>query len=203
MKRIEICLWTMVVLLTSSWVSFGQVATGTPQFASFGGGPFDIINLGNLNVHFAVPILHKAGRGVDFSYDLSYDSSVWYPVVLNGNSSWQPVVNWGWRGPTEMSSGYVTFTQGAGSPSCFVGGTSFGMQFTESNWTYHDATGTPHAVSGTTTHYVGSAANCPADTALVPGTAVDGSGWVLSAVGTTVQKVTSASGRSSIQYRSI
>jgi len=194
MKRIAACLCTIVVLLTSSYLSFGQVATGTPQFGSFGGGPFDVVNLGNLNVHFAVPILHKAGRGVDFAYDLSYDSSVWYPVVSNGNTSWQPVLNWGWRGPTETTSGYVTFTQGSSSPACFFGGNSFGMQYTQSNWTYHDPIGSTHVFTGTTTHYVGSPAYCPADTPLTV-TAVDGSGWTLSAVGITVQKVTAASGK--------
>ena len=41
-----------------------QVATGTPPFGSFGGGPFDTVNLGNLNVHFGIPVVNKAGRGM-------------------------------------------------------------------------------------------------------------------------------------------
>ena len=52
-----------------------QVPTGTPPFGSFGGGP-DIINLANLNSHISIPVLNKAGRGTNFTYDLSYDSSV-------------------------------------------------------------------------------------------------------------------------------
>src|ERR1041384_1854178 len=51
--------------------------TGTPPFGSFGGRP-DVINLANLNAHLSIPILHKAGRGLNFVYDLTYDSSVWY-----------------------------------------------------------------------------------------------------------------------------
>src|SRR5882762_7159364 len=61
-----------IVLL--SGMCFGQEATGTPPFGSFGGGP-DTVNLGNLNAHISIPVVHKTGRGMPFSYDLSYDSS--------------------------------------------------------------------------------------------------------------------------------
>jgi hypothetical protein len=87
-----------------------QVATGTPPFGSFGGGP-DVFDLANLNVHLAIPVLHKAGRGTNFTYDLSYDNSVWYPVTANSTTSWQPVLNWGWRGVTEVSTGYVSVAE--------------------------------------------------------------------------------------------
>src|SRR5579884_3393382 len=56
--------------------SQAQVAKGTPPFQSFGGGP-DIINLGNLNVHYSFPVFSRAGRGSSFSYALGYDSSVY------------------------------------------------------------------------------------------------------------------------------
>ena len=92
-------------------VCFGQgPVTGTPPFGSFGGGPFDTINLGNLNVHFAVPVLNKAGRGMPFSYNLSYDSSVWYPVGTVGSQTWTPVFNWGWMAQTAVHTGYVSYT---------------------------------------------------------------------------------------------
>ena len=68
-----------------------QVVTGVPPFASTGGGPFDSINLGNLNVHFPIPIIHKAGRGIPFDYDLSYDNSIWYPVSNSGVLTWSNV----------------------------------------------------------------------------------------------------------------
>src|SRR5216684_1054598 len=89
----------LFVVLTVTGCAFGQVATGMPPFGSFGGGPFDTVDLGNLNVHFAIPILHKAGRGLPFNYDLSYDSSVWTPVGSSGSQSWQPAANWGWQSP--------------------------------------------------------------------------------------------------------
>ena len=59
----------MGALLLNLLASLGvaQVATGTPPYGSFGGGPFDTVNLGNLNVHFAIPVIHKAGRGMPFN----------------------------------------------------------------------------------------------------------------------------------------
>ncbi len=37
----------------------GQVPTGTPPLGSYGGTPFDVVNLGNLNVHFVIPVLSR------------------------------------------------------------------------------------------------------------------------------------------------
>src|ERR1700674_4384933 len=100
--------WLAAVLIVmGTAIASGQVATGTPAFGSFGGGPFDIVNLGNLNVHFSVPIFNKPGRGPSFSYNLAYDSSLWTPVSVSGNKVWQPAPNWGWQGPTEIHSGYI------------------------------------------------------------------------------------------------
>src|SRR6266478_8620752 len=85
-----------VLIALAPGIASSQVTTGTPPFGSFGGGP-DIINLANLNSHITIPVLHKPGRGMNFTYDLSYDSSAWYPVTSGGTTSWQPVFNWGWR----------------------------------------------------------------------------------------------------------
>src|SRR6266496_1932297 len=96
--------------ITTSLV-LGQVATGTAPFNSFGGGPFDAVNLGNLNVHFSIPVFHKAGRaGYNFTYDLSYDGAVWSPVVSGNTTTWKAAANWGWRGQTEVTTGYITYT---------------------------------------------------------------------------------------------
>src|SRR5690348_6666398 len=84
-----------------------QVQTGTPPFGSYGGGP-DIINLANLNAQLTVPVLHKPGRGLNFDYDLDYNSSVWYPVGSGGNQSWVPVFNWGWMSTWSGTTGYLT-----------------------------------------------------------------------------------------------
>ena len=91
--------YLMIVIMLTVGVASGQTppATGTPPFGSFGGGP-DVINLANLNSHITVPVLHKPGRGMNFTYDLSYDSSVWYAVTSGSTTSWQPVSNFGWAG---------------------------------------------------------------------------------------------------------
>src|ERR1700691_6032722 len=97
-----------IFIIFGTVMASGQVATGTPPFGSLGGGPFDTVNLGNLNVHFAIPVLHKAGRGIPFTYDLGYDSSIWTPGSSNGVVQWQPALYWGWRGQTEAKVGYVS-----------------------------------------------------------------------------------------------
>ncbi len=74
-----------------STIASGQVAGGTPGFGSYGGGPFDIVNLANLNVHLPITVFSKAGRGMPFNYTLGYDSSIWYPVGSSGNQSWRNV----------------------------------------------------------------------------------------------------------------
>src|SRR6266536_2128197 len=90
-----------VVYLVPFWLllvhlSVGQLIltpTGTPPFTSSSGGPFDSVNEGSLNVHFAIPVLHKAGRGIPFAYDLIYDSSLWAPVKsssLTETLQWTP-----------------------------------------------------------------------------------------------------------------
>src|SRR5437879_797767 len=99
MKRTHVLQFVSVVLILAG-LSSAQVATGTPKFNSFGGGPFDTVNLGNLNVHFAIPIVQKAGRGLPFTYSLAYDNSIWTPVSTNGTQSWQHSGAWGWQNAT-------------------------------------------------------------------------------------------------------
>src|SRR5678815_407923 len=101
MRHSVSCSAFVLVLVLTSGVAVAQLATGTPRFGSFGGGPFDTVDLADLNVHFEIPVVSKAGRGMPFTYSLSYDSTVWYPVGVSGNQNWQPVLNWGWRGSTE------------------------------------------------------------------------------------------------------
>ena len=47
-----------------------QVKAGIQPFNSYGGGPFDKVNLANLNVHFDIPVTSKGGRGAAFTYAL-------------------------------------------------------------------------------------------------------------------------------------
>jgi len=97
------------LLSISAGLASAQVATGTPPFSSIGGGPVDAINLANLNVHISIPVVNKAGRGRPFTYNLGYDSSVWYPVGSSGSQTWQPVpnTNFGWTAQTAAKLGYT------------------------------------------------------------------------------------------------
>ena len=125
-------------LFTLTPNAYGQVATGIKPFNTYGGGPFDTVNLGNLNVHFDVPVVSKAGRGMSFTYALGYDSSVWYPV-----GSWQPIANWGWRGETEAAIGYVSFA--SSQEKCFTSGSNWYWATRYTNFQYHDKLGSTHS----------------------------------------------------------
>jgi hypothetical protein len=110
----------------------------------------DVVNEANLNVHFTSPVIHKAGRGMPFTYDLSYDSSVYYAFTdpNTGVTSWQPVTNWGWRGITEASTGYLSYTsRTVRCPGTPISAGQF--SFTYLGFVYHDPFGTPHPFTGT------------------------------------------------------
>ncbi len=114
MTRTHCFLFGLAILALSAVSTPGQVATGTPPFGSYAGGP-DVINLANLNSHIDVPIMNKPGRGMAFTYDMVYDSSVWYPVGVSGSQTWQPVWNWGWVGQTQAATGFATYIWRQGS----------------------------------------------------------------------------------------
>ena len=159
-----------------------QVPTGTPPFGSFAGGP-DILNLANLNSHITVPVLHKPDRGTNFDYDLSYDSSVWYPVTSGSTTTWQPVLNWGWRGQTEVATGYLSYSQRTTNCGCtFDHGVCIpkGQTITDFNFVYHDNFGVPHAFLGDAQAKWGS---CGSATPSLTVTATDGSGYTLQFTG--------------------
>lgn len=166
-------------IILGAGIASGQVATGTPPFGSFGGGPFDTVNLGNLNVHFAIPVLHKAGRGMPFTYDLSYDGSVWTPVVSGGVTQWQPANNWGWTGSTGVATGYMTSSTTTTTCWSFNGSMRYpsGTSTRTSNFVYHDAFGVSHAFSGNTVYETGTCGSTL--TGITSSLATDGSGYTL------------------------
>src|SRR5579859_8138073 len=124
---------TFGIVFIFSHDAHAQVATGTPPFGSFGGGP-EVINLYNLNFHWGFPIVNKAGRGPSFNYALTYDSSVWQMVTVNGQDTWQPVNGTlGWQRQTDAITGYVSYN--AGTTGC---GTVYGQ------FVYHSPNGTAY-----------------------------------------------------------
>lgn len=159
--------------------SSAQVMTGTPAFGSFGGGP-DVVNLGNLNAHITVAVLNKSGRGTPFAYNLSYDSSVWYPSAASGTNTWTPVYNWGWRGQTEANAGYLSDYGTSIVCSYEREGTleiPNGWKFIQEYFVYHDPWGIPHPFSGSATY---ESATCGGATTNINAIATDGSGYTIS-----------------------
>jgi hypothetical protein len=129
-----------------------QVQFGTPKYESFGGGPFDTVNLGNLNVQFSIPVLHKPGRGLPFNFDLTYDSTYWQAAPVNGQLKWVAAppdsnenAGGGWRG-SALKLGQLTYESGY-FINCPYNGSSYPC-LKYYNFAYVDGFGTAHPFSG-------------------------------------------------------
>lgn len=187
MKRAGLLLLLAFALVSTS--SFAQVTTGTPPFGSFTGGP-DVINLANLNVHLSIPIINKAGRGLPFSYALSYNSATWYPVSSNGSASWYSnnTFNWGWGSwdaPVIGNLGYQVTATGYCYDYHQYPPQKTGSYEDFGHWIYYDQMGTPHPFSPSTMVIwtTGTCPSGPAQNLSISGTTNDGSGDRLSATG--------------------
>lgn len=158
-----------------------QVTTGIPPYQSFGGGP-EVINLGNLNVHYSIPVFSRGGRGIPFSYALAYDSSIWKPSV----GAWV-MSGGGLHRDTAALVGYVVYS--FNEANC-GGGT--GVRDTWHFLSYVDPAGTVHLIQPSITLYDNT---CTGD-AIPSGSAVvsDGSGIKVSASWAPSATVTMPSG---------
>jgi len=127
----------IMVAVVTTFASAQVWEIGKPKFGSFGGGPVDIIDLGNLNAHFTVPVLHKAGRGIPFNFDLTYDTTFWYPAVSGSTTFWNPITTGGWSGSALNVGvlGYSETVDGYGDISIC-------------NIVYYDGFGTGHPFAG-------------------------------------------------------
>jgi RHS repeat-associated protein len=182
MKGVSLSIALCVFLCAS--LASAQVATGIPPFGSFQGGP-DVVNLANLNVHIPVPMLSKHGRGLDFNYTESYDSSIWYPQGTSGNAVWYPMgadfiglgSGFGWRGLGQAAFGYVSVSYAMTGDTYCDDGTPGGWLI---SWTYHDRDGTQHPFPGTSVEslpcYDGTQY-----TSTLTSTTTDGSGYTVNA----------------------
>ena len=173
---------SLVVVLAVSFL--GQVPTGTPPRGSYGGAPFDVVNLGNLNVHFLIPILHKTGRGIPFAYDLAYNNSIWYPVTSNGVTSWKAVNLWGWQGLGPVVFPYVSYSVTYSTGTCWVGSPASYQQWTYGNFVYHDSLGTSHGFGTSGVYFISpGGGSCPPNgqvpASIPPSASGDGSGYTL------------------------
>jgi len=169
--------------------------TGLPPFGSFQSGGFDTINLQNLNVNFAIPIMSSQGRDLPLSYSMFYNTAFWRP-----GAAWFPTVDqsgnpiWGWNIPGQL--GTITYqteiitTPGCGSPTHYY------------DFVFTDRFGTGHAFNSTVTtgptlNYYGT--NTCSLTISDQGYANDGSGLGMYSTGG-VSRVTTPTGIS--QYGS-
>ena len=176
-------LLALVFMSTSPSLAQFHVATGTPPFGSFGGGP-DVVNLGNNNVHLAVPVLHKAGRGQNFVMDITFDSSIWYPATVNGTPSWSFLSNFGWSGISNNAGGYINmqeiFIYAPCNPPNDLTPNSMSIY---TNWAYMEQSGTAHTFLGAIPGSLNPRNGC---SSLIPppptmtAVATDGSGITLS-----------------------
>ena len=182
--RLVIAWWLALGIAT--FVAAQQPATGLPPLGSFAGGSFDTVDLANLDVHFAIPVFNRAGKGIPFDYSLSYDSLVWVPVNPSGENAWTPVnSNWGWRAATEAATGYVTYENFDFSQSCPTGPFTYGKTTsTYSGFAYHDSTGALHSFSGVVTVVRITSSSCGTiGTTITPITKAitfDNSGYIVS-----------------------
>jgi RHS repeat-associated protein len=185
MKTIKLGFAAVFVLLPAMMIAqVSQVATGTPALGSFGGGPFDVVNLGNLNTHFSISVIHKAGRGAPFNYALSYDSSIWTPTKVGSVTQWKPVYNWGWSAATQVKTGYLSFLSNEVDCYYTVGHVQYigSTHDWASNYVYHDPWGGSHSFVGISNQWSGNGGNghCPlGSNNNVTATATDGTGYVL------------------------
>ena len=190
MKRASLIFLFVFAFLAAAAVA--QVRTGTPPFGSFGGGP-DVVDLANLNSQITIPVLSKAGRGLPFTFDLTQDSSVWYPVTSSGSTSWQPVASWGWN-QSEVNIGSVTFHTSSFS-HLRICGSYYAVTtiYTYSGWTYNDGFQTSHPFPMVTEATNNSCTGTWTYTS-AQATASDGSGYTLSVTGSTVNQLVGANG---------
>ena len=182
----------LCALIFSVAVAHSQVATGTYAYGTFDNKGFDTINVGSLNVHFSIPVINKSGRGIPFYYNLSYDSSVWYPTGVSGAQTWTPVQNFGWTGDTEIAVGYVSYVQNVSTRGACT-------TVRNSQFVYHDTFGTSHSFNGAATEVIPSG-NGTCSSESYPGsglTAVanDNSGYTINVTGISTVSLTSASGK--------
>ncbi len=181
MKRASAIFLFVFAFLPAATVA--QVQTGTPPFGTYGGGP-DVINLANLNSEITIPVLSKPGRGIPFTFNLTQDSSVWYPVTSGSTTSWQPVQNWGWN-QSVVNTGGVGYNLGVSSRLRPCGDYYAAIYFyTYSGWEYTDGFHASHPFSIATTAQYNSCTNTWTYSS-GQGAATDGSHYYLSIVNST------------------
>jgi RHS repeat-associated protein len=142
MKKV---LYVALALLGSFRASAQNLGTGAYPFASLDNKGFDSINLGNLNVQFAIPIVSRQGRGLPFNYVLEYEGLIWSPQ----HGAWVNDSAWGFNGVLNGTSfsGYITDNETTGDDCPVVNGRQPPSRRLFTNYVYHDPYGAAHNIN--------------------------------------------------------
>jgi RHS repeat-associated protein len=154
-------------------------------------GAFDSVDLANLNVHFSIPVVSKAGRGMPINFNLTFDSSVWY-VQTSGSSKFWNFATSGWN--SDPQTGYVTY-QTRWSMCYDASGTKWmhGIEYWY-GFTYHDQFGVAHPFPGETWASAPDVCDPPDNNPSFTSQTGDGSGYKLQVTNNYQPVVTSRSG---------
>ena len=176
-----------------SFVCHAQRQTGVYSYGAFDTKTFDTINIGNLNVYFALPVFSKPGRALSFYYNLAYNSSIWAPESASGSHTWTQANNWGWTAQTDAETGYIRDTI-LSSGTCYVGTHREGYEVW-GDFEYVDTAGVAHTFPGIE---VSSLPTCSGVGSYAEGLANDPSGYLIYAnagSGMATATVTSPNGK--------
>jgi len=135
-------------LLFATFTIEAQVATGSYPYGTYDNPGPETINVGSLNVHFAIPILAKTGRGgMNLNYSLVNDSSIWTPVGVVGSQTWQPALHWGWSSDTDAVTGVLYYR--STPQKCYDSPPGWYWSTVINNFSYVDSAGISHVFAGT------------------------------------------------------
>ncbi len=159
-------------LLYGSALVAQNVGTGLYPHGTFDRPGFDAINMGNLNTHFEIPIVQKAGRGLPFNYSIVYDGLIWSTVTSSGTAQWTPDSAYGFHG--QLNGGAIVgyLTNSTLSVRCVIDNRVVYAR-KNTNYVYHDPFGRSHRFLYT------AAYSCPDQDypAVGDGSSTDGSGY--------------------------
>ena len=151
----------LLLSLLCACVAAQGPATGYPVYGSFENGSFDSTNLQDLNTFFQIPIVASAGRGVNFSFAITYNSAMWTNSGYLG--AWSPatiqaIPNWGWRLNPSLGN-FVYYTNDTG---CWYDHeTEWGSYTNYSDFAWWDTQGTYHTFNGINWNVLGTGgSNC-------------------------------------------
>ena len=142
------CVAAFIIVLTGTSAVAQNPGNGNYPFARFDSFGFDSINPGDLNVHFVIPIVSKAGRGLPFQYSLAYDGLIWTPAPVNSSTVWVADPSFGMHGYllNEGYKGYLSYSDFW--RKCFYDPTDprlWTMAETKKYFEYHDEFGVIHS----------------------------------------------------------